>query len=93
MKRYEDIYKVDRPTQNIKNFTVKKRESDLYVPFMSEDRLDLMSNRIYGHPDYWWIILNANNYDIEYDIEYGEILRVPLPLSEVMEEIKGQVDE
>ena len=91
MGRYIDIFELRRATDNIPSFTIKERETDVYITFNMADRLDTISNRIYGSPDYWWIILNANNYQIEFDIALGEIIRVPYPLTEVVKEIQGKV--
>lgn len=90
INRYEDIFNIESSDVQVPDYTIKDRETDIYVTFNDGDRLDNMSNRIYGYPGYWWIILSANNYTIEFDIEYGEILRVPFPLSEVIEEIREQ---
>ena len=61
--------------------TIKYRETDIYIEFTDEDRLDNVSYRIYGDPQYWWLILQANGYAMEFDIEPGELIRVPYPLS------------
>jgi hypothetical protein len=89
--RYKEIYKQRSATSNVPNFTVSDRESDIYVNYNYTDRLDLMSNRYYGSPKYWWIILKANSYHMEFDIEAGEVLRIPLPLVDVVNEIKDQI--
>jgi hypothetical protein len=35
--------------------------NDRYINVKSGERLDLLSYREYGTPDYWYIIANANN--------------------------------
>lgn len=94
--RYREIFKLRKtkdnvPPPNTPPYRISDRESDLFMPYYGSDRLDLISNRIYGSPNYWWVILAANNYQIEFDIESGEIIRIPYPLNSVLEEIRGQV--
>ena len=91
MSRYKDIFNLTKSTNPVPNITIKDRESDIYLEYQDWDNLTLISNRIYESPEYWWIILKANGYQIEFDIESGEVLRVPYPLSEVLDEIKGQL--
>lgn len=91
LSRYEDLFNMKSSKRNVPTFTISKRDSDIYLNYLNGDRLDLMSYRVYGEPQYWWIILAANDYSLEFDIEFGEILRVPYPLSEVISEIKEQI--
>ena len=46
-------------------------------------RLDTLSYKYYGDPDYGWLILQANPSipSMEYRIEDGTIVRIPYPLS------------
>lgn len=67
--------------------TIISQPTDLYITYRSSDRLDLISNRIYGDSQYWWVILAANEYQIEFDIVAGEILRIPYPLPPVLNAI------
>lgn len=89
MGRYKDFFGIktvsDIPTTPSK---ISDRPTDIYITYNAADRLDLVSSRIYGRPDYWWVILLANGYSIEYDIDEGEILRVPFPLEDVIGEVK-----
>ena len=79
------------PNKNVPAYSIMDRQTDIYVNYNDTDRLDNMAYRFYGSSEYWWIILDANNYQIEFDIEPGEILRIPYPLNEVLQEIKEQV--
>lgn len=90
-KRYADFLDVTTPEENVKKFTISLRDTDVYIPYHDADRLDLISNKYYGAPEYWWIILSANDYQLEFDIEAGEILRIPYPLNDVIAEIRKQV--
>lgn len=90
-KRYADFLDVSMPNENVKDFTILHRDTDVFIPYHEADRLDLISDRYYGSPEYWWVILSANDYQLEFDIEAGEILRIPYPLNEVIAEIRRQV--
>jgi len=93
MSRYDNLFNVGSATENIPPVgEIPKKETDVYLPYNDTDRLDLMSYRVYADPQYWWLILAANGYQLEFDIEYGEILRVPYPLSETLNAIRENLD-
>jgi hypothetical protein len=50
----------------------------VYYTVLAGDRFDIISNRLYGIPDNWWRIANANP-EIFYpdDLVVGSIIRVP----------------
>jgi hypothetical protein len=88
-KRYATI---KDPRQYYPNVTIKDRETDLWMEYGTEDKLELVAHEVYGDASLWWIIMLANpEYAMEYEIEPGETLRVPLPLNSVITEIKNQV--
>jgi hypothetical protein len=71
---------------------ITERETDLYMEYGTENKLELIAYQVYGDPGLWWIIMLANpEYTMEYEIEPGETLRIPLPLNSVITEIKNQV--
>lgn len=75
------------------NIKIKERDSDLYVEFKSTDRLENIAADTYNDPSLWWVILAANpQYTLEYDIEPGEVIRIPLPLNSVVNEIREQLN-
>lgn len=93
MGRYNSVFNVTSATSTIPPIgVIPDRSSDIYITYTSADRLDLLSYRIYGDPQYWWVILAANDYQLEFDIEDGEILRIPTPLSEVLDEIRKNIN-
>jgi hypothetical protein len=49
-----------------------------YYTVVQGDRLDIIANNLYGVPDYWWRIANANP-EIFYpdDLVVGSIIRIP----------------
>jgi len=93
MSRYKNIFNVKSALDIIPSMgEIPRMNSDVYITYISSDRLDMISNRIYGDPQYWWVILAANGYQIEFDIEYGEILRVPYPLADAINSIRKNVN-
>jgi hypothetical protein len=49
------------------------------VPAQFEDRLDLISNGMYGLPDFWWAIAEANGLvDPLMEASEGVQIRIPL---------------
>ena len=70
---------------------IRVRETDLYMTYTDEEKLESVAHRVYNDPHYWWIILLANpEYVTEYDIEPGEIIRIPMPLNSAINEIRSQ---
>jgi len=51
------------------------------ITVSTNDRLDLIAYRIYGDPEQWWRLADANNAMDPYDLVStpGRTLRVPLP--------------
>lgn len=73
--------------------SIRDRDTDMFIQYNIEDKLELIANRAYNEPGYWWIIMLANpEYTMEYEIEPGELIRVPLPLNSVISEIKDQLN-
>ena len=66
---------------------IQLRDTDAYVEFNDQDRFDNMSYRAYGDPQYWWLILHANDYQIEFDVEPGELIRIPYPLNSALNDL------
>jgi hypothetical protein len=49
----------------------------LVIPEGYAYRPDLVSNRVFGYPDSWWLIMEVNNiYDIK-DFVAGRTIRIP----------------
>ena len=42
-----------------------------------EYRPDLVSNKVYGIPDFWWKIMEANNLKDIFDFKAGLNIRIP----------------
>lgn len=86
--RYYRLIDTERgKTKAFPSISVDKRIGDLYVQYNQADRLDIMSANYYGSSEYWWVLLLANNLSIEFDIAPGQLIRVPWPIDETLEEI------
>lgn len=69
--------------------TIKASNEDVYVISTQSDRLDLLANRYYGNPTYWWVIAVANNLnDASLSIPVGKQLRIPGNLTRVLSEFE-----
>lgn len=42
-----------------------------------ENRLDIISNKYYGNPEYYWAIAMANNFVDPFIVKSGDIIRIP----------------
>lgn len=95
MRRYVNRYKENLnfkiPSDTIRLPSISKRSTDIYIQFNSTNRLDNIANRYYGYPEYYWIILLANNYASEFDIIEGDIIRIPFPIESVVSEIREKI--
>lgn len=76
-------------------FTIKKKESDFYETYNNSNRLDILSNKYYGNPNYDWLILAANpEYgSMEFDIPDNTLIRIPYPLNSTLSEIDEKISE
>ena len=73
-KKDEGYYLAPQPMQ------YETKSTDLIYQFEAGDRLDLVSKKFYGNPNYKWIILQANpQYMSELEIKKGDILVIPNP--------------
>jgi len=71
--------------------TIEAREDDIYHETDSLDRLDRIAVRYYGDPNLWWVIAIANGKrNLPYEMETGEILRVPAPTYVFSELLKSR---
>ena len=70
--------------------TISRRLTDLYVTYSKTAKLDYLAGQqqIYGDETLWRLILWANpEYYLEYDIPQGAIIRIPMPLNAVLNEV------
>lgn len=82
--RYIDSTVIAYGNEKKVTFTTYKRvnrttQFDKYtvIPEGYAYRPDLVSNKVYGYPDNWWLIMEANQiYDIK-DFVAGRTIRIP----------------
>lgn len=87
MDSYYDRYKAMRENGYVEGYMpfirIPVGDTDRYVVFDSFTmRMDTLSYKYYGDPNYAWLILNANPdvSSYEYQIPNGTRLRIPYPL-------------
>ena len=74
-------YKEDRyltfSTYKKNNYPSSSRDKYMVITKGYEYRPDLISQKIYGFPDYWWKIMEANNIKDIYNFKAGVNIRIP----------------
>jgi hypothetical protein len=93
-----DRYKLLR-TKNAKGteimppIKINERDTDVFRVYNSDKtRLDRISAEVYEDDTYGWLILMANpEYYMEFDIPKETVIRIPLPLREVLTEVEGKL--
>lgn len=58
-------------------YTPSKSDRFTVITKGYEFRPDLLSQKVYGFPDYWWRIMEANNIKDIYDFKAGINIRIP----------------
>ena len=92
--RYKYLMKPDgRTMYPFPPIKIRKRLTDVFRVYnQDKTRLDRISNEVYGESGWGFLIMLANpEYAIEFDIPKGAVLRVPLPLREVVTEFEGKL--
>lgn len=83
--RYVSSEVLQYSEQNLLTFTIYKRKKykaqpgDRFAVIAPgyEYRPDLMSNAIYGVPDFWWRLMEVNGIRDVYDFKAGTNIRIP----------------
>lgn len=73
---------------------IDKSDSDIYVTFDRQTmRLDSLSYKYYGDPNFAWLILNANPElpMYEYLIENSSTLRIPYPMDSAIQRYEKSI--
>jgi hypothetical protein len=76
-------------------FILSKKNSDFYEVYNETNRLDKISYKYYGNPNYDWLILMANpEYgSMEYNIPLNSEIRIPYPLDTTIREYEQRIKE
>ena len=75
---------------------IQETENDKYIVYKRNGtRLDNVSYKMYGDPNYAWLILQANPQysSMEFEIPDGSVLRVPYPLSSAIERYRNSIEK
>ena len=69
----------DTYTETTNRTPVKESERDVYheVQKEEENRLDIISNKYFGTPEYYWLIALANDLVDPFVVRVGDVLRIP----------------
>lgn len=54
------------------------------------DRFYKLSYQYYGSTKYWWVIAQFNATPTESHVTIGQTIRIPTPLEEVIEALRGE---
>ncbi len=96
----DESYKEIFDSKNIKNilqkstFDFKKLNEIVSNPKYNKtlytweniDRIDLVSQKFYGVPDYGWIIMYLNKISNPFQIKTGDIIFIYSPIQEILKE-------
>ena len=97
MSNYYDRYCSFRQEGKIRlipNLKIEKDGGDLYIKYdKSKMRLDSLSYKYYGDPNYGWLIMLANPKlgSMEFEIPDASIMRIPYPLSSAITRYENDV--
>lgn len=68
---------------------IKPNDNDIYIIVDGTDRLDLLANKYYQNPAYWWIIACANNInDGKMYVEDGTQIRIPNDIATILKDFE-----
>ena len=89
--RYAILKKGDGTTKAMPFVKIPINSSDKYEYWrLGFSRLDKLSQKYYGNPFYDFLILYANpEYVNEFDIPDGVLIRIPFPLSKVVNDYEA----
>ena len=74
---YGDLKRMTYTTYKREEIPTSDQDKYTVVPAGMEYRPDLMSQRVYGLPDMWWRILEANGLKDVWDFKTGLNIRLP----------------
>ena len=92
--RYKLLRKKNgKGTEIMPPIKINERDTDVFRTYNSDKtRLDRISAEVYEDDTYGWLILMANpEYYMEFDIPKDTVIRIPLPLREVLTEVEGKL--
>ncbi len=93
MNRYESTKKIKNKDLINKYETVtypkfERKETDIYIITKEKERLDLLANKYYNDPRYWFVIARANNLGKgTLTIPAGKQIRIPQNITDIFGEL------
>lgn len=93
--RYEK-FRVDGEIKFVPFIEIETYSTDLFITFdKTKMRMDTLSYKYYGDPNYGWLILQANPVygSMEFSIPDGVKLRIPYPLSSAKTRYESGIEE
>jgi hypothetical protein len=98
-KEYYDRYnqfRIDGKYKNLPFIKMESKGTDKTVVWkINRDRMDKLSQEYYGNPFHGWLIMLANPQygGLEDNIPDGEIIRVPYPFRDSLQQYIRQVQQ
>ena len=93
--RYQKFRK-DGVIDFVPSVKIDKENTYIYLLYdKNKMRMDMLSYKYYGDPDYGWLILQANPHvgSMEYLIQDGAVVRIPYPLTTAISRYEQAIDE
>lgn len=59
------------------NIPITEYDTYTVIDFDTENRLDILSNRVYGTWKLWWVLAQVNEIDDPFVVERGRVMRIP----------------
>lgn len=90
------MFTLDGKNAIVPSITIDYMSTDLFIVFNKfKMRLDNLSYKYYGDPNYGWLILLANpeHGSLEFDLQDGITLRIPYPLETAIERYEKKVKD
>lgn len=92
VSRYNRLRKLKSENKKLflelsKDIEIPKQADDIYIRWREVDSLPLLANRFYDDPQYYWVILLANNALIESDLKSGQKIRIPKNVNRVISQL------
>ena len=90
------FFREDGQIRMVPFIKLSKKTSDYYETYiLGTTRLDILSNKYYGNPNYDWLIMQANPElgSMEFEIPDNSIIRIPYPLDITLQEYNMALKE
>ena len=94
--RYIKRDRQDWTTYHISIIEIDVSATDINITFnKSTMRMDTLSYKYYGDPNYGWLIMQANPQygSLEFNIPDGSEIRIPYPLNNSLKDYQKSIDD